>query len=239
LKLVNFTHFYVEPRNVHEQYFILTEDEARHASRVLRLHEGDELSAVDGMGNLFIGKISSIEKRQLVAHIEHIEHNVGEAQTHLTIVQGVPKGNRFDIVIEKGTEIGVAAFQPFITKRSILKPDTRIERWQQKAIAAMKQCGRSRCPEIHVPVEFESFLNDFDGQMFIAHEDVETTRSAIETFENIALLIGPEGGFTEDEFELAVDKGAVPIHLGPRRLRSETAALVGAVKLLHLADELN
>ncbi|MBN1480969.1 16S rRNA (uracil(1498)-N(3))-methyltransferase [candidate division KSB1 bacterium] len=236
----DFQHFYVTPEHIYADSFVLTDDECRHA-HVLRKKEGDSIAAIDGCGGLYQGFIRHMTKNRLTASLEQVEKEVGEPTLHLTIVQAVAKGASFDLVIEKGTEIGVSVFQPVLTQRSIVDPTSRIERWRHKALAATKQCGRSRCPDIRLPQTFERILydNNFDIA-FIAHEKVDAAQDITQArnYSNIAIFIGPEGGFTADEIKMAMDAHLFPIHLGKRRLRSETAALVAAIKILSAANEL-
>ncbi|MBN2410419.1 16S rRNA (uracil(1498)-N(3))-methyltransferase [candidate division KSB1 bacterium] len=239
----HFQQFYVEPDHVHGNYFVLSGGEFSHAVKVLRKNKGDAISAVDGCGHLFEGVIQSIESGLLKVEILSKKLNAGEPNLFLTLVQAVPKGAGFDYVIEKGTEIGLSAFQPVITERSIIEPGNRIDRWKKKALTAMKQCGRSRCPDVYAPIEFKEALSRYrQDLLMIAHESYTNDQAdytvKISQAKRIALLIGPEGGFTEQEFKLALNNGAKPMTLGPRRLRSDTAGLVGAIKILDAAGEL-
>ncbi len=239
----HFQQFYVEPEHVHGNYFVLNGEEFSHAVKVLRKNKGDAISAVDGCGHLFEGVIQSIESGLLKVEILSKKLNAGEPDLFLTLVQAVPKGAGFDYVIEKGTEIGLSAFQPVMTARSIIEPGNRVDRWKKKALTAMKQCGRSRCPDIFAPVDFKEALVKYrQDLLMIAHESFTNDRAddAVRTFQSkrVALFIGPEGGFTDQEFELALNTGALPMTLGPRRLRSDTAGLVGAIKILDAAGEL-
>ena len=239
----HFQQFYVNPENVYKNHFILNGEEFNHAVKVLRKNPGDSLSAVDGRGFLYEGKIQSIENKSLKVVIINKEENVGEPELFLTLAQAVPKGAGFDYVVEKGTEIGLSAIQPIITARSIVNPGNRIPRWKNKALTAMKQCGRSRCPDIYEPLDFETALKNFQRELLIiAHEsydnDPEDIILKIRHASGVTFFIGPEGGFTEQEFKLALDMGALPMNLGPRRLRSDTAGLVGSVKILSAAGEL-
>ncbi len=233
----------MEPENVHGDRFILNDQEYLHAVRVLRMKPGDTIEAVDGLGNLFSGKIISTDNKQLVAGINEQQLNAGEPKLYLTLAQSVPKGSNFDLVVEKGTEIGISAFQPIITARSIVSPETRGNRWGKKALIAMKQCGRSRCPDVLPPLLYTAALELYNKDlMIIAHESNPETRRDIDkrinAADKVTLLIGPEGGFTAKEFALALQYGALPMNLGPRRLRSETAGLVAAIKILDMAHEL-
>jgi 16S rRNA (uracil1498-N3)-methyltransferase len=238
----DFQQFYVAPKNVHNGVFYLVDDEAKHAAKVLRKQAGDDLEAIDGQGTLYQGVIQAIEKNRIAVSIKNQLKNVGEPDLKLTIVQSVPKGNHFDLVIEKGTEIGVSAFWPILTQRSIVEPESRLQRWSHKVQAAAKQCGRSLFPMLQNPVTFSTFLttHEFD-LVFIAHQAVENAvdlRQTVRESTHVAVLIGPEGGFTDEEIQAALNAGCLPLNMGKRRLRSETAGLVAACKILSVAGEL-
>ncbi len=232
--------FYVQPEHVFDDHFILVKDELRHAIRALRKSAGDVIEAVDGQGNAYSGTIVSISKDEAKVSLANHSKNPGEPSIHLTLAQAVPKGSHFDIVIEKGTEIGISRFQPVITQRSIADPSSRIDRWRKKALAAMKQCGRSCCPEILPPVPFERYVEQVNSKVsFIAHEHFSASKVPESlSVKSCTLFIGPEGGFTEDEVNIALSNNVFPLQLGQRRLRSETAGIVGAVKLLLMFGEL-
>ncbi|NIA31270.1 MAG: RsmE family RNA methyltransferase [Actinobacteria bacterium] len=236
--------FYVSPERVGKNVFFLSGEEFHHAVKVLRKKVGDSLAAADGLGNCYEGRIKDISSLQLKVRIDSKTRNTGEPELFLTLAQAVPKGSHFDWVVEKGTEIGVSAFQPLLSKYSLVDPSSRIERWRHKALSAMKQCGRSRCPEILPPVEFARILEEaFNIPAFIAYEsfqeDFELDFAALlKSYARAIIFIGPEGGFNQNEIDLAVENGVHPISLGSRRLRSETAGIVAAVKILSASGDL-
>lgn len=239
----DFQHFYVAPENIQGNQYFLDGDEYRHAVKVMRKHAGDDISAVDGRGRLYHGKISEIFKDRAVVNITEIVQNFGECRLKLVLALAGLKGGHFDLVIEKGVEIGVAAFQPMITARTIARLEKKIERRQKKVIAAVKQCGRSKCPPIYPLRDFKSVIRTHQCEAaLIAHEHVAPDDSFplahVDQASSIMILIGPEGGFTAEEFEFAFEAGVKPISLGVRRLRAETAALVAATKVLTAAREL-
>ena len=189
-------------------------------------------------------RLKVLKKKHLDAEIQQKDQNICEPSVQLTLAQAVPKGSRFDIVVEKGTEIGISAFLPILTERSIPDPSNRSTRWQQKAIAAMKQSGRCRCPDILQPMKFNDAVDFYaDSTQYIAHADdsVDYKKDLLDAKTNkgcIVLFVGPEGGFTENEVQYALAHHVELISLGIRRLRSETAGLVGAIKILSTAGEL-
>ncbi len=240
---MHFQQYFVEPQNVSQNTLVLDGDEFYHAIRVMRMQVGDFISLTDGQGHIYEGAISAIEKRSLTVDIQNILHNEGEPALQLVLAEAVSKGSGFDWVVEKGTEIGISVFQPILTERSVAKPE-KIDRWQKKALAALKQCGRSKYPEVKQPVAFKECLNQYQNSLlFIAHEShrgapVDDIRQAVADNQQVVLFIGPEGGFSKAEFDMAIQYDAIPLNLGSRRLRSETAALVAAIKLLEYAGDL-
>jgi 16S rRNA (uracil1498-N3)-methyltransferase len=236
--------FYVDPADVRDDSFVIRGDEFKHAVRILRKTMGDELMAVDGRGNRYSGSICRIGDDSARISIKKVERNAGEPNVTLTLAQALLKHQIFDVVVEKCTEIGVACFQPIVTERMIVPgSQDRVNRWRKKALAAMKQCGRSMWPEVHAPVSFAEAIKKFHGDMaIIAHASTNARRpfskGVIDKKRNIVLFIGPEGGFSDSEYDVAIANGMVTIDLGVRRLRSETAAIVASSIILHTAGEL-
>jgi len=243
LRLVDFQHFYVSPDHIDGTTCTIEGDEFRHAALVLRKKIGDALTAIDGKGFLYSGNIIEMNKKHLVMSIDEQIYNVGESRLRLSLALSLLKGNHFEWVVEKGTELGIAVFQPMITEHTVVEGGLKTERRWQKALAAMKQSGRSICPEIQQPCHFSELLEKSSWEMaFIAHEhaaeEKEINWSALQSITRATLFVGPEGGFSSSEVETAVQHGVIPIYLGQRRLRSETAALAGAVKILAFAGDL-
>ena len=239
----HFQHFFVLPKHVLDDKFYLEGEEFDHAIRVMRKKVGDSVCAADGEGKLYRGSVVKIQKQRLVAAIEYVDQNIGEPEFELTLAFAPLKGSRVDTIVEKGTEIGIAAFQPILTQHTMTRMTSRPDRWRQKAIAAMKQCGRSRCPQICETIPFRAAIEMYSNELkFIAHEKQHGPATPFADWSSLnrraALFVGPEGGFSEDELEHAVESGARLINLGSRRLRSDTACLVGAIKLLDKAAEL-
>ena len=239
----DFQHFYVLPDNVDRDFFMLTGDEFHHAVHVLRKTVGESLTAVDGKGVLYTGILDHIEGEQAFVQIQDRSLRVGEPQLYIILAQALLKSNAFDFIIEKGIEIGISSFQPIYTQRTLVKSETRLERWRKKAIAAMKQSGRCVCPEVRKPVLFEKVFEQIHHDLAVfVHEDTPAGEfnsvERIKESKNIMVLVGPEGGFTENEVKFAGERKSVLMSLGPRRLRSETASLVACTKILQWADEL-
>ncbi|MBN1541372.1 16S rRNA (uracil(1498)-N(3))-methyltransferase [candidate division KSB1 bacterium] len=235
--------YYAAPERICDGRILLVEEEFNHAVRVRRKRIGDHLIVVDGEGHRYGGPVVELQKERLVLRIDSVEDEVNEPTVHLTLAHVWPRGQQMDWVIEKGTEIGVSRFLPVLSERSIIDPAHRLQRLQKKAIAAMKQCARCRLPQIDLPIPLAECLNQPDGIGLIAHA-FAADRSEEAIFDRIrrvgraVVLIGPEGGFSDAEVEQALHSGWIPLELGARRLRSETAALVAAVKILTRIEEI-
>ncbi len=236
--------YYIEPDHLSSDRFWIKGDEAKHIHRVMRKRVGDWLHAVDGQGGLYEGPILKIDEMCVTVAIERESFMVHEPGLHLTLAQAMLKGNGFDWVVEKGTEIGISRFVPLITQRSVVARGRR-GRWEKKALAAMKQSTRSRCPEIAEPQSFDNFVTTpQEGELFIAHDHDLGARpdsliTLLEHQSRAVLIVGPEGGFSEQEVTLAIEQGSNLLRMGDRRLRSDTAGLVGAVKLLSAVGDLS
>lgn len=231
--------FYASPESFAVGFVELTGDEHHHLSRVLHHKVGDRITVVDGAGNAAVdGEIVFSNRAVTRIKIQTLTRNIGEPAVHLTLAQAVPKGARFDWLVEKGTEIGVSAFIPLLAEHSEVQPGTgKTERWRRLTLAAMKQSCRSVWPTVNEPTHFADLikrLSEFDLAL-LAHptaRDTSRDLAAQAAPRKVLLLVGPEGGFAEEEVTLAQETGCKMLHLGPRRLRAETAGLAAAVKIL-------
>lgn len=245
--------FYVKPKNVYEDKFVITGDEFHHAKNVLRKKRGDIITAVDGIGNEYVGIIDEIDYDKIVGSISKITRKPREPILDVTVIQGLIKGNRFKYFVEKSTEIGVNRIIPVWTDKSISKNlEGDKKRWENIAISAMKQSGRSVLPEIFDICSFKEGIEKVDkcDLKLIAHAECKRgmksfendilieTRKGRDIIKTAAIAVGPEGGFTLDEIEYAKSKNFYPINLGERRLRSETASIVALTILLFSKDDL-
>lgn len=231
--------FYAPPENFTAGFVELTGDEHRHLTRVLHHKIGDRITVVDGAGNAAVaGEIVFSDRAVTRIKTHTITKNIGEPAVHLTLAQAVPKGARFDWVVEKATEIGVSAFIPLLSEHSEVRPGSgKTERWRRLALAAMKQSCRSVWPKVSEPTPFFELwqtIKNFDLAI-LAHpteNDILKDLASQVMPQKVLLMVGPEGGFTEEEIEFAQKSGCKLLSLGPRRLRSETAGLVVATKVL-------
>lgn len=225
------TNFYAPPSAVRSRRVVLPEDEARHAHTVLRVREGEELVVVDGKGGWYRVRVDHLDSEQGVGTIVERREGVGEPGIDVTVGIGLlKKRSRFETFVEKAVELGVRRIVPLRTRRTEAE-SIREDRLRNVMIAAMKQCRRSRLPELASPQSVEALLMDSKAELRLvchAQDDAVPLRRAVNEFgpaESALVLVGPEGGFAPSEVERAVDAGCTPVSLGPRRLRTETAGL--------------
>lgn len=237
--------FWVEPQDVGEERLILRGDEAHHLTRVRRYGPGDEVEAVDGAGFCYRVRIERVAKGQVEAAIIARLPEKGESPVRLHLAPALIKGPRFDFVVEKATEVGVASIRPLLTERGVIRTgsERKLERWQRLAQAATKQCGRSRVPQIETPRSLDEVLADLDRECDAIW--LATPAAAVElaacsqrgASTRIGLLVGPEGGFTEAEVERVRRAGVESFSWGDRVLRADTASVVLAALVLHKSEE--
>lgn len=225
--------FYVGHDRVHGSHVSIIGEEHRHLSRSLRKNIGDHILVTDGEDTMFEVVIRSMERGETVCEIVETHLRRNEPRMSVTLAVSLLKNPaRFDFLMEKATELGVRSIVPLVCERTIVKHEKH-ERLEKIAIAAMKQSGRCYCPRIF-PLstfpEMASQAGEF-GLRLIPHEKTEQSQfvgSVIQhhrSTRSIIIAVGPEGGFTEAELRVAAKYSFVPISLGPRRLRSETAAI--------------
>lgn len=248
------TYFYVEPKNVNKNILKIEGEEAKHICQVLRKGEGEIIEVVDGEGIKYQVLITNTGRDWVQGKILAQIRKENEPLTHLTLAQGLIKGVRMDFLVEKITEIGVSSIIPLITEKSVVKLEKdkreimRLNRWKKIAISGMKQSLRSKLPEIQIPILFQELLakvKEYDLALIacqtkrsIRLRRIKRIIDAKKRLKNILLLVGSESGFTQEELDLALKTGVIPISLGPRRLRSETAGIVFSSLLLYELEDL-
>lgn len=215
-------------------------DTAHRITHVLRLQPGEHV-ILAGSGRAFEGRLEDTDGCVRV-RLER-ELSAGQMQPALTLYQGLIRLNRFEWLIEKGTELGVSAFVPMLTERTAVRAAeigaARLVRWRRIAAQAMEQSRGFAPPEIHPPISISQALAEAGEGCILAWEGLNETPSLAALGElrdraesGLSLFVGPEGGFSETEIEQARSAGATLIGLGPRTLRAETAAIVGSALLL-------
>ena len=221
----------------------ITGTEAKHISRVLRMQPGDMLILFDGSGVDCIGTITRIGAESVVVDIIERKPSDRELPVRIVLFQAVLKSDHLDYAIQKCTEAGVYRFMPFISERCEKRPDEKaarklVERENRIALEAAKQCGRSIVPEVTDILPFREAAKaacSLGGTILVAYEDEKkrTLKRALKKAGSmqIALFIGPEGGFSKEEISVLKEYGAVSCSLGKRILRAETAGLAAAAMI--------
>jgi 16S rRNA (uracil1498-N3)-methyltransferase len=222
----------------------LPRDEAEHLTRVLRLASGDTVAVFDGRGHEFLARVAAAARRDVRLQILSRLEPSPEPDVALTLVQAVLKGEKMDEVVRDAVMLGVAAIQPIVTKRSettiaSLIKGARLDRWRRVALASVKQSRRATLPEIRTPLQLEDFLDDPQAAVRLMLVEPGTS-AAVEpmgslrgmaTPQDAAVLVGPEGGWSEEEWKLAGSRGVRLITLGHRTLRAD-AVPVAAISVL-------
>lgn len=225
--------FFVETDAVDGDRLLLVEEEAHHV-RVRRYREGDMIDVIDGEGCAYRVRIDGMTGKRVEAQIVERHLEWGESPVCLHLAAAVPKGSRFDLVIEKGTEVGVASIFPVLTERGVARPagdSRRVDRWHRLAREAAKQCGRSRVPRLAEPMALPIVADALARQcsrLLVASAAGAMPLAEALSGENgpIGLFIGPEGGFESAEYAALEARGARAFTWGERVLRAETAAIV-------------
>ena len=215
--------FYVNPINVNGSTFQLDQAESNHAIRVLRLKKSDEICLLDGAGIGYHAKIKSIEKNVSGTIIE-VKPDLGENKCSVNLASAMIKRDRFELMLEKATELGVNEIKPLTLERCV-KKTMNFERSQKIVISSAKQCCRSWFPVLHGPMDMKKLLKSSDGQFISGLMGADKSLSELELDNNVTVIIGPEGDFTENEIGQMKNAGVLFFNLGGRRLRAETAAL--------------
>lgn len=225
--------FLADPDQISAADLVLKGDEFKHLSRVLRKRVGDHVFVTDGRGTMYEVIIRAFTRTEAECTIVDTMLKWNEPKVEVTLAVSLLRNPaRFDMVIEKGTELGMSAMVPLLCERTIPKQEKH-DRLQKIAVSALKQSGRCVLPAIFVLTRFDTLVRNsgrYDLKL-MAHEKTEQSQflgSLVKHHaiaRSVLIVIGPEGGLTAEEFSLAEEQGFVPVSLGPRRLRSETAAI--------------
>lgn len=226
--------FYFDPQSRKGDILFLPEEESRHVTKVLRLPVGREIELLDGEGTVFRAIIVAPGRRVEVRIDGVVARDEGVGKI-VWVGQGILKGEKMDTVVQKCTELGVTRFSPFESSRCQGKADLtqsrkRHERWQRIGLAACKQCLRPKLMQMDFPTNLADLLREGStAQRLLFWEEEKEIHlhdiPALRTAQSVALLLGPEGGFSRDEVDLARQLGWSTVSLGERILRAETATL--------------
>ena len=240
--------FFADERGIVENIAYLNAEDAGHALRVLRLENGDEVELVCAPAR-YLAEIDSTEDGEVRLRVTEKLRDT-EAQTRVTLYQGLPKADKMELIIQKAVELGVYEIIPMATARAVVKLDqkkaaAKVKRWQAISESAAKQSKRLLIPEVKEPVKFSEALklaSDLDVRLipYELAEGMDGTRRIIQSVkpgQSVAVFIGPEGGFEEAEVELAKEAGFQAITLGRRILRTETAGMTVLSILMYQLEE--
>ncbi|OYD07655.1 16S rRNA (uracil(1498)-N(3))-methyltransferase [Paludifilum halophilum] len=240
--------YFINPDQVSDGQIEIYGDDIHHVKNVMRLSAGDCIICCDGEGIDYRVRIQQVEDHRILCRIEERFLSEGEPKLRITVAQSLPKREKMEWVIQKGTELGADRFQPFTSARTVVKLDgkkasKRRERWRRIAKEAAEQAHRGRIPVVEPLLDWNGLLQSFTAydRVFFAYEKGGHPLKEVAKFPSDAsllLVIGPEGGFPESEAEEAKAAGAVSIHLGPRILRAETAPLALLACLLYSNGEM-
>lgn len=245
--------FMVVPDNIQNGKITISGDDLKHLKQVLRLGPGDTIHVFDGSGIEYEAIILSTDKNIAVAEIKATFHSETEPQTRVTLFQGIPKGEKMELIIQKSVELGIHRIIPVITSRTVVKLDKKesekkAERWNKISREAAKQCRRAYVPEVSEVIGFDEALEkaeDFTAALFLyENEGKKCLKERLKCYninkiKDIALFVGPEGGFTLQEVENCTNSGCNIVSLGKRILRAETATISVLSIIMYEMGELN
>jgi 16S rRNA (uracil1498-N3)-methyltransferase len=226
--------FYAPPEQFQTETVTLTLEETRHLRDVLRMKPGDEAQVFDGDGHEFLATIATIGKRETILQIiREIQAPAPESNVDLTIAACVYKNDKFDLVVQKAVELGVAKISPIVK---------RTERWKKIALEATKQCERAKVMSIDEPITFGEFIKGLpedSGSLLMFSEKDGRAIPEMPGEKKITALVGPKGGWEDSEIQLAERRGFIPLKLGRRIMKAETAAITFAAILQNRFGDLN
>ncbi|WP_053957573.1 16S rRNA (uracil(1498)-N(3))-methyltransferase [Inediibacterium massiliense] len=233
--------FFIDENNILENEKMILNDteDVKHILKVLRLNEKDQIEVCDGKNNDYIGEIISLSPKEIELKIIEKRQSLTEANIEVTLFQGIPKGSKMELIIQKCTELGIFSIVPVLTNRTVVQlkdqksEEKKVERWQKISNEAAKQCKRGMIPKIQNPILFEEVLKKlYEYDLCIVPYEKEEEMGLKEVFKKnkdvkkIAIFIGPEGGFEEEEIHKLKEESCISISLGKRILRTETAGFV-------------
>lgn len=225
----------------------LPKETSRHI-HVLRLSEGNEIVLFNGKGGEYPARITCLDRSK--TSVEILSHDPCEVELpyEITLAQALPEAGKMDWIIEKAVELGVSAIQPLAAQRSVVRLNAeriekRLARWQTIVTAASEQCGRNTLMKINEPLDFNSFIENSKERTRVMFTPRATQPLANWTRQQIPqpliVMIGPEGGFSPQEEELAIQNGVIPLSIGPRILRTETAGMAAVSAINAIWDNKN
>jgi len=234
--------YFFSPTQLHDAQITLDGDTAHHLLHVLRVNTGDKIILCNGAATDYSGTIIAIKSKppNITVKIEETLLSRTEPPTKVSLYQGLPKGDKMDLIIQKCVELGIHEIIPVITSRAVARDSAKkAERYQRIAESAAGQSMRGIIPKVHTALSFDDAVAQVTETTFIAYEDEQTNNlNAMLTKRPAAIdiWIGPEGGFSKEEISALTNKGAKTFTLGPRILRTETAAIVSLAQIMFIVE---
>lgn len=224
------------------QLLRLDEKASHHLARVLRVSIGETVTLFNGEGGEFEAVIRQIEKKQVTVELMQFMPREVESPVFISLAQGIARGEKMDFIIQKAVELGANEIIPLITERCGVRLDQpreekRMRHWQSIVISACEQCGRNRVPVVRAPMTLPDWLVQAQAEIrFVLSPHVKNQLSHRDALKvnSIALLIGPEGGLSDEEMKMAAARKFIALNLGPRVLRTETATIAALAVMLWL-----
>lgn len=227
---------------------VITGEDARHIALSLRMRAGERVTLCDSAGQDYQCVLTEISPAKVLLRVEEVEPSAGEPSLQITLYQALPKGDKMESIIQKSVELGVAKIVPVLTHRCVSRPDQKsmskkLERYNRISLEAAKQCGRGRIPPVEPLIDFEEAVGRIAQAplgIFFYENAQEPLKDALtcRLQQEVSILIGSEGGFEPSEAAYAVEKGLLPLSLGPRILRCETAPLAAITAILYQGGEM-
>lgn len=230
--------FFGRSHNIHDDYIVIDGTDVNHIRNVLRMKPGDRLTVTGGNSREYLCSIRETGQEEIILDIIEEKESDSELPARIHLFQGIPKGDKMDLIIQKCVELGVYEIIPVTMKRSVVKLDDkkagiRVSRWQSVSESAAKQSGRAVIPAVHQVMGFDEAIKYASGmdlkiipyELAVGMKQAEKMLSEIKAGMDVAVFIGPEGGIDSAELEEAKANGACPISLGKRILRTETAGM--------------
>jgi len=224
--------FPVSSKMIKDNLISISGENYKHIVKVLRHKVGENIEFFDESYKTYQAVIKIISSKELIAEIYEVSHVNNEPKLNINLFQSIPKGNKMDFIIQKSTELGVKSVTPVYTERTVVQNTSKIKRWSKIALESCKQSGRTVPLKIDKPRQFEDIFNDFSDNdltlLFYENSDYalkEFLEKLERRYKTINIVIGPEGGFSDEEIAYAQHNGINILGLGPRVLRAETAAI--------------
>lgn len=242
--------FYVTPELISDSNIVLSTEESHHLARVLRLKTGEEAFVFDGHGREYRCRVAAIEKTGTQLEIiDELKDRV-ESPLRLILAQALAKGEKFDFIVQKATELGVNTIAPIVTDHTDIKLSEdssarRLDRWQRISLESLKQCGRRHLVKILSPVNLNEFVQSLatsNAILVMSERGGLPIREAVrdsESDSDLAVIIGPEGGWSDRELDIFQKRECKLVSLGPRILRTETAAIAAVTLVQHALGDIS